>query len=104
MPLIFIIVLDILTEIYHRISFSIYKIPLTIRSEYIKIDRYKLSYLSLRQKIYCTDCVYVKSIVAYWVKIADETEKHWCGIKYEPATNFHESVHYSNLVEYGDEE
>ncbi|MFW0862170.1 MAG: hypothetical protein ACKKL6_01135 [Candidatus Komeilibacteria bacterium] len=104
LPFAFIIVLDIIIEIYHRISFPIYKVPCIVRSEYIKIDRHKLSYLSFRQKIYCVYCGYVNGVFAYWVKIAGETEKYWCGIKHKPSANFHEPAHHSELVDYGDEQ
>ena len=45
------IILDIFLELYHRITFRLYDIPLVIRSEYIKFDRYKLNYLGFMDKI-----------------------------------------------------
>jgi len=102
LPLIFVILLDIIIEIYHRISFPIYKVPCVLRGQYIKIDRHKLSYLSFRQKIYCMYCGYVNGVFAYWVKIAGETEKYWCGIKHRNQDGFHEPEHHQEFVDYGD--
>ena len=55
-----IIILDIIIEIYHRVSFYLYGIEYVKRKEYIKvIDRAKLRYLSPLQKVFCMYCGYV---------------------------------------------
>ena len=55
-----IIFTDILLEIYHRICFPLYGIPMVKRSRYIRItDRGKLPYLSTLEKIHCLYCGYV---------------------------------------------
>ena len=54
-PLIF---FDANIEIYHNICFRLYRIPLVKRSKYIKIDRYKLKYLSFNDKLNCAYCDY----------------------------------------------
>lgn len=99
-----VVFLDISLEIYHRICFPIYKKPLIKRSEYIKIDRHKLSYLDPIEKAHCTYCGYVNGLFNYAVKIGGETEKFWCGIKHKKDKNFHEPKHHKEFVDYGCEE
>lgn len=47
----FIIILDIWIELYHRIAFPLYGLKYVRRKDYIKIDRHKLSYLHAFQKV-----------------------------------------------------
>ncbi len=96
--------LDVCLEIYHRICFVLYKLPYVKRSEYIKIDRHKLSYLPWYDKINCTYCGYVNGLFAYAVKIAGETEKYWCAIKHKNIPNFKEPPHQKDFLPYGDAE
>ena len=103
LPFVFVIALDIVIEIYHRISFPIYGKPFVNRGEYIKIDRYKLSYLNFREKIFCLYCGYVNGVMAYWVRIVGETESYWCGIKHKPSDVFKEPEHHKDFVDYDDE-
>ena len=98
------VVLDIWFEIYHRICFPLCGIPIVKRSNYIKVDRHKLKYLNILEKIYCAYCGYANGLVAYWVKIAGETEKYWCGIKHKKSENFKEPEHHKNFAEYDDVE
>ena len=44
-------ILDLFIEIYHRICFPFYNIPYVKRKNYVKVDRHKLSYLNLGQKL-----------------------------------------------------
>ena len=100
-PLVF---LDITTEIYHNICFRLYGISLVKRSRYIKIDRYKLKYLDLDDKINCAYCGYGNGLVNYVQAIVGKTEEYWCGIKHEEDKNFIEPKHHRGFTEYGDEE
>ncbi len=104
LPIIPILILDILIEMYHRISFPIYGYPYIRREEYILIDRQKLSYLNLRQKLACMYCGYANGVMAYWVRIAGETERYWCGIKHNSKKGFIKQAHQENFVEFGDEQ
>ena len=99
-----ILVLDFWTELYHRISFPIYGIPVLKRKEYIRIDRHRLKYLTLIQKYYCVYCGYANGIVRYWVKLFAETEAYWCGIQHRHDSDFQEPEHHVNFVPYDDEE
>lgn len=98
-----VVLLDLFVEIYHRICFPIYGIPLVKRSDYIKIDRHKLSYLSLVQKIACAYCGYVNGFLAYAVAVAGETEKYWCSIRHEEMKNFKTPKHHAKFIPFDDE-
>ena len=98
-PLLF---LDIFAELYHRIGFRLYGIPLIKRSNYIKIDRHKLKYLSLFEKINCMFCGYANGLANYASKIGGETEKYWCAIKHKKSKGFVEPKHHKGFLNYGD--
>ncbi|MCK4744456.1 hypothetical protein KAS41_00090 [Candidatus Parcubacteria bacterium] len=98
-----IVISDILVEIYHRICFPLCKIPYVKRKNYIKIDRHKLKYLNWLQKIYCAYCGYANGVIQYWVKIAGETERYWCGIQHEKNPDFAAPPHHKDFAEYNNE-
>jgi hypothetical protein len=98
------LILDFFMELYHRVCFPIYNIPLVDRSKYIKIDRHKLDYLEPMEKINCVYCGYANGLLRYSSAIAAETEKYWCGIKHAKTEEFIEPEHHKNFLEYGDEE
>jgi len=99
----FIVLLDIFVEIYHRIGFPLCNIPLVKRKSYIKIDRYKLKYLNLVDKLACTYCGYANGFAKYITEIGARTEKYWCGIKHQKIKGFIEQKHQNKFLEYGDE-
>lgn len=91
-------------EVYHRVCFPLYRIPIVKRGDYIKIDRHKLQYLSLQQKFQCMYCGYVNGYLAYATEIAARIEKYWCGIQHENTPGFQPPVHHKDFPKYGDEE
>lgn len=97
------VILDIFIEIYHHISFPVYGFELVKRSQYIKIDRYKLKYLNLFQKLNCAYCGYANGLLNYSLTIAGKTEKYWCGVKHNADHDFIAPVHHGDFVEFGDE-
>lgn len=99
-----IVILDIWIEIYHRICFAAYRIPYVRRAEYIRIDRYKLQYLTWFEKMNCVYCGYANGLLNYARVIAGETEKYWCGIRHRTGDGFHEPEHHKGFMDYGDEE
>lgn len=99
-----VVVLDVCMEIFHRVCFPLYGIPIVKRGEYIKIDRHKLQYLSLQQKFQCIYCGYVNGYLAYATEIAARTEVYWCGIQHEKTPEFQAPLHHENFPKYGDEE
>jgi len=97
------VILDATMEIYHRVAFPLYGIPVNKRSKYIRLDRQKLSYLSGLDKAWCTYCGYANGVTAYSVKIAGDTEAYWCGVKHKPVEGYVEPKHHKDFLEYGDE-
>ena len=97
------VILDLFFTIYHIICFPLFGIPLVKRSDYIKIDRHKLSYLKFDEKIYCAYCGYGNGLLYYCWVIAGKTEKYWCGIKHNRDDGFVESPHHKDFLEYGNE-
>lgn len=97
------LVLDILVEIYHRICFPLYGLPLVDRNKYITFDRHKLPYLSIVQKINCTYCSYGNGLIAYVKEIVAQTEIYWCGIQSEKDPNFIPPEHHKKFLPYADE-
>ncbi len=102
-PLIPLVILDLFIEIYHRICFPLCGIPLVKRSNYIRIDRYKLPYLNWFEKINCVYCGYANGLLHYTTVIAGETEKYWCGIMHDKYKNFVPPKHHKDFLKYGDE-
>lgn len=98
------VILDLWVEVYHRICFPLYGKPLIRRKKYIKIDRHKLSYLTWYEKFGCAYCGYANGLAPYWVKIAAETEKYWCGIRHQKDYNFIEPRHHKEFAEYNNKE
>ena len=98
-----ILLADISAEIYHRLCFPLYGMPYVKRRRYIRIDRHKLQYLNLFQKLYCVYCGYGNGVIQYWAKIAADTELYWCGIQHKKNKNFKAPEHHKYFPEYGDE-
>ena len=68
LAVIFIFLLDLWIEIYHRIAFPLYHMPYVKRKDYIRIDRHKLSYLLPLEKMYCAYCGYVNGVLSMAMK------------------------------------
>ncbi|WP_010570132.1 hypothetical protein [Leptospira broomii] len=98
LPLVF---LDIFMTVYQAVCFRLYGIPAVNRSNYITLDRHRLGYLNLLEKINCDYCGYANGLIAYVGEIAARTEQYWCPIKH--ARNVL-SVHkrYPYFIDYGD--
>lgn len=99
-----VIILDVMLEIYHRVAFVLYGLTYVERGRYIKIDRHKLRYLSLVQKMNCMYCGYVNGFFAYAVEVAGRTEKYWCGIQHAKDPHFKAPVHHTDFLPYGDKD
>jgi len=88
-PLPFLVLLDLVIEIYHQICFPIYGLEKVQRSQYIQvIDRAKLQYLRPHEKLGCMYCGYANGLFLYMKEIAGRTEKYWCGIMHEKNPGF----------------
>jgi len=100
-----ILLLDICMEIFQRACFPfLYKIKLVKRSEYVKIDRHKLQYLTAWEKFNCLYCGYANGVMHYASAIGGATEKYWCGIKHEKYNGFKDPPHHKDFIEYNDKE
>ncbi|MDP2685012.1 MAG: hypothetical protein Q8P20_08330 [bacterium] len=97
-------ILDVFIEIYHRICFPLFGIPIIKRRQYIRIDRHKLKYLDWLDKIGCVYCGYANGLLLYASVITAETERYWCGIKHQPGDGFIEPKHHADFAEYNNED
>lgn len=97
------VILDISTEIYHRICFKAYGIPYVKRTVYISLDHKKLAYLTFQDKLNCMYCGYANGLLRYASAIGQETERYWCGIKHKAAPPFQELSYQKDFLAYGDE-
>jgi len=95
--------LDLCLTLYQHVVFAVLGIPIVLRRQYIKHDRYRLPYLSPVQKLACAYCGYANGLLQYAVRIAAETERYFCPIKHQKAPGFHAPPHHRGFVEYGDE-
>lgn len=97
-----ILLLDISMIIFQNVYFRTYGIPFIKRSEYVRIDRNRLSKLNGLQKFNCMYCGYANGVMA-WVKdLVIQTETYSCAIKHDPIpkgqehqSNFHGREHFS---------
>ncbi|MDW3095018.1 MAG: hypothetical protein R8G33_05015 [Gammaproteobacteria bacterium] len=76
------LLIDIFISIYQLICFSLYKIPLVKRSEYIVVDRHHLKYLNAIERMHCMYCGYINGLISYMREIVARTEQYWCPIKH----------------------
>jgi hypothetical protein len=95
------IILNIFIEVYQRISFPIYGIPIVKFSNYVKTDRVKLCHLNWFEKFNCFYCDYFNSFVAYAREVGGRTEKYWCPIK-NATRREHQHKHYDDFFDYSD--
>jgi len=95
------LILDGFVSIYQWSRFPIDKIDKVKRSDYIIIDRHRLSYLNLIEKFNCLYCSYFNGLMGYMSEIAARTEQYWCPIRHASRIN---SIHsrYKNFFDYGD--
>ena len=96
-------VLDLTISLYQLVCFPLYRIRKVERSQYIVIDRHRLSYLNWIEKINCVYCGYVAGLLAYSRAILARTEQYWCPIKHARAVvDAHER--YASFAAFGDAE
>jgi len=100
LPIVF---LDLIITIYQSICFPIYGIPKVRRADFILLDRHRLTYLNLIEKLNCQYCAYANGIFAYVTEVAARTEQYWCPIKHALRMK---GIHsrYQYFFDYGDAE
>lgn len=108
MPLIYgmalpLMILDLSVSLYQLGCFTAWGIARVRRSDYVVIDRHRLGYLNLVQKLNCVFCGYGNGVIAYAREITARTEQYWCPIKHALAVKgSHER--YAAFQAYGDAE
>ncbi len=95
--------LDLCLEVYHRVCFRLYRLPLVQRSAYIKFDRHRLTYLTIFDRVNCTYCGYANGLLRYASAIAGQSERYWCSIKHQSSKGFISPTHQKEFLGYGDE-
>ncbi|EDY18668.1 conserved hypothetical protein [Chthoniobacter flavus Ellin428] len=95
--------LDLVITIYQALCFGIYGIPKVRRDDYILLDRHRLAYLNVLEKLNCEYCAYGNGVLAYAAEVAARTEQYWCPIKHALRVK---SIHsrYRFFFDYGDAE
>ncbi|MCE9611522.1 MAG: hypothetical protein K8R23_15095 [Chthoniobacter sp.] len=97
------VLLDLVISTYQAVCFPIYGIPKVRRSDYLLLDRQRLAYLNLIEKLNCEYCAYGNGVLAYVSEVAGRTEQYWCPIKHALRMK---SMHsrYRFFFDYGDAE
>ncbi|MCW8888808.1 MAG: hypothetical protein OQK25_07065 [Gammaproteobacteria bacterium] len=96
-----VIIFDLGVSIYQAICFRLYGIERVVRSDYIVMDRNRLAYLNIIEKINCIYCEYVNGLIAYAREIGSRTEQYWCPIKHaHKMIDCHQR--YAEFLDYGD--
>lgn len=98
-----VVFLDLIITIYQMICFPVYGIPRVRRSNFILLDRHRLAYLNLIEKMNCLYCAYANGVFAFVTEVAARTEQYWCPIKHALRMK---GVHsrYQYFFDYGDAE
>ena len=108
MPLIYgmalpLLILDVSISLYQLGCFTAWGIVRVKRAEYVVIDRHRLGYLNLVQKLNCVFCGYGNGVIAYAREVTARTEQYWCPIKHAlKVKGSHER--YRDFQAYGDAE
>ncbi|MCW8825600.1 MAG: hypothetical protein OQK78_04165 [Gammaproteobacteria bacterium] len=98
-----VIIFDLGVSIYQAICFRLYGIERVVRSDYIVMDRNRLAYLNIIEKVNCIYCEYVNGLIAYAREIGSRTEQYWCPIKHaHKMIDCHQR--YAEFLDYGDAE
>lgn len=74
--------LDLLVCIYQWLCFPVYGISAVRRADYVVLDRHRLTYLNVIERINCVYCGYANGVLAYAREVASRTEQYWCPIKH----------------------
>ncbi len=73
---------DLFATVYQWVCFPVYGIGRVRRSEYVVLDRHRLSYLNAIKKLNCVYCGYANGVIAYAREMASRTEQYFCPIKH----------------------
>lgn len=94
-------ILNVSLTLYQHICFRVYAIPRVLRANYLVIDRGRLAYLNVIEKLNCVYCGYGNGLIEYAREITARTEQYWCPIKHaRRALDPHSRTH--KFFDYGD--
>lgn len=97
------VLIDVWVSAYQAICFRAYGIPRVQRRDYIALDRDRLGYLNVIERLNCAFCGYANGVIAYVREVASRTEQYWCPIKHAvKVTDPHRR--YYEFLEFGDAE
>ena len=95
------VILDLWISAYQFICFPLYNIPKVERRKYIVIDRDRLGYLNVIEKLNCVYCGYSNGLLAYSREIAARTEEYWCPVKHASKV-LDPHRRYARFADFGD--
>ncbi|MCF3629258.1 hypothetical protein RJ527_17435 [Thalassospiraceae bacterium LMO-SO8] len=95
------LILDIGVTVFQAICYTIWRMERVKRSDYVVIDRHRLPYLNLIEKLNCLYCGYANGVIAYTREAASRTEQYWCPIKHALRVRTPHG-RYRRFVDYGD--
>ena len=93
--------LDLSVTAYQWICFPIYGVERVNRGRYFAIDRHRLAYLGIVEKMNCTYCAYADGVLAYVREVTARTEAYWCPIKHRSTVPDPHGL-YEDFFEFGD--
>jgi hypothetical protein len=93
--------LDLVLTVYQHICFRAWGIARVVRRDYIVLDRHRLGYLNIIERLNCLFCSYANGLLGYAREIAGRTEQFWCPIRHATAIRG-PHAHYKAFVDYGD--
>jgi len=97
------VLLDAFASIYQLVCFPVYGIPRVRRRDYIVLDRHKLRYLNLIERLNCDYCAYFNGVIAFVREIASRTELYFCPIRHALAAKGQHARH-AEFLPFGDSE
>lgn len=93
--------LDAWVWLYQAVCFPVYGIGKVDRSRYILLDRGRLRYLNIIERLNCNYCGYANGLIAYVREVAARTEQYFCPIKHaRHCSGTH--ARYSEFLDFGD--
>ncbi len=93
--------LDAWVWLYQAVCFPVYGIAKVDRSRYILLDRGRLQYLNVIERLNCDYCGYANGLIAYVREVAARTEQYFCPIKHaRRCSGTH--ARYPEFLDFGD--
>lgn len=93
--------LDAWVWFYQAVCFRAWGMAPVPRRAYFAIDRHKLAYLNLVEKLNCLFCSYANGLIGYVREVAARTEQYWCPIHHARRLR-HPHDRYAGFAAYGD--